>query len=331
MDHLSLPHRRSGFTLLEIMIAIGIIVILAGILIMGGNTVMKSSREKATKVSLASVQGMFAEFDAKTGLSKPPAMWLWNQSGTLKIVGAVDTPTINTDFWRRPGMTGSAIFETLDAPGVVMDSNVETRNGSKAVINTQIVMNYLMAMPANRDALQKLRPEQYMIPEFQTSDKKVRAGGNDGVLHTSDDADESIGYVTGSRVQYNGQRFLCKKQIILFPDTPVDTTPPGGDWVADNGPAAPVMLDAWGNPIIFVPGTGLRVRLLNGEKELKTDTSPESLKQTWIIVSPEGKVKDNGTGAAPPVVTQPGRPFFASAGPDGDFAKGDDNIYSFQK
>jgi hypothetical protein len=37
------------------------------------------------------------------------------------------------------------------------------------------------------------------------------------------------------------------------------------------------------------------------------------------------------TGSQQPKVVQPGRPFWASAGPDGDFAKGDDNIYSFEK
>ena len=33
-----------------------------------------------------------------------------------------------------------------------------------------------------------------------------------------------------------------------------------------------------------------------------------------------------------PVIRSPdNRPFFASAGPDGDFSKGDDNLYSFEQ
>src|SRR5205085_11015114 len=71
----------------------------------------------------------------------------------------------------------------------------------------------------------------------------------------------------------------------------------------------PLILDAWNNPIIFVPGSGLRVRLLNGKKSL----DPADNTQTYVIQSPDK------------------RPFFASAGPDGDFAKGDDNIYSFEQ
>ena len=39
---------------------------------------------------------------------------------------------------------------------------------------------------------------------------------------------------------------------------------------------------------------------------------------------------NNGSASAAPVVSRTGRPFFASAGPDGDFSTGDDNVYSFE-
>jgi hypothetical protein len=86
----------------------------------------------------------------------------------------------------------------------------------------------------------------------------------------------------------------------------------------------PVLLDGWGNPIIFVPASGLHVRLLNGVGNYNSG----SISQDYIIVSPEGAVINQGSAA--PIVTKLGRPFFASAGPDGDFTKGDDNIYSFE-
>jgi hypothetical protein len=53
-------------------------------------------------------------------------------------------------------------------------------------------------------------------------------------------------------------------------------------------------------------------------------------------MSPNGAV-DQGTGnmvvsGNPIQIHSPdGRPFFASAGPDGDFSNGDDNLYSFEK
>jgi len=62
----------------------------------------------------------------------------------------------------------------------------------------------------------------------------------------------------------------------------------------------PVMLDAWGNPIIFVMGGVLGAVNAGGQTAINVN-SPDY------------------------------HPFFASAGPDGDFSKGDDNLYSFEK
>ena len=90
----------------------------------------------------------------------------------------------------------------------------------------------------------------------------------------------------------------------------------------------PVLLDAWNNPIIFVPATGLTVRLLKGQNS----NNPADPSQTFIVMSPEGQVQQyDSTKAGSPYVIKAGRPFWASAGPDGDFSKGDDNIYSFEQ
>lgn len=62
----------------------------------------------------------------------------------------------------------------------------------------------------------------------------------------------------------------------------------------------PIFLDGYDNPIIIVPSGGLAGVSLNG------------VAQATPITSPDGK------------------PFFASAGPDGNFQTGDDNVYSFE-
>lgn len=75
------------------------------------------------------------------------------------------------------------------------------------------------------------------------------------------------------------------------------------------------LADGWSHPIYFVPGAGIKVKMLNGS--------------TVTVRSPDG------------------RPFFVSAGPDGfisarpgadgtldtqdDIAAGDDNLYSFNQ
>ena len=73
-------------------------------------------------------------------------------------------------------------------------------------------------------------------------------------------------------------------------------------------PAA--LADGWGNPIIFVPSSGL-----SGVKigSFSSNGATSASSNTVTITAPDN------------------RPFWASPGPDGDFSTGDDNVYSFQQ
>ncbi len=104
--------------------------------------------------------------------------------------------------------------------------------------------------------------------------------------------------------------------ILAMPanQTVLRNLPPDRIWkVDDNSPGASVLLDAWGNPILFVtPGglDGVTIRDSTGKK----------------IV---GRVTSVGNFAS----NQPTPPgascFFVSAGPDADYSTGEDNLYSF--
>jgi hypothetical protein len=210
----------------------------------------------------------------------------------------------------------------MDAPALVTeDTGVVARHASRAIINTQMVMQKMLAMPANRQAMQNMSEELRFVPTYQSGE--VRAPGNDGVMHTDDDENsqkepsvtEPVYYLAGTHVIKDKKPALCT----------VAGTSDAATFIDDTTQAAPILLDAWHNPIIFVPATGLRVRKLQQEKEL----DPTNKEQTVIDISPEGRTLID-TASGLPYVTQIGRPFFASAGPDGDFATGDDNIYSFQ-
>jgi hypothetical protein len=183
-------------------------------------------------------------------------------------------------------------------------------------------------MPANRQAMQQLSQEIQFVPDYQNG--TVRSPGTDLVMHTDDDETskptEQVYYLPGVRVQYKDTstqqvtRYLCK-----LGGVPGGATPTSPQFDRDTTAGAPLLLDAWQNPIIFVPASGLRVRKLGAGKTLV----PADKTQTFIVTSPEGKTAlDTSSGL--PYTTQVGRPFFASAGPDGDFATGDDNIYSFE-
>jgi Tfp pilus assembly protein PilE len=66
----------------------------------------------------------------------------------------------------------------------------------------------------------------------------------------------------------------------------------------------PAFADGWRNPMLFCPAGGIKVFLHADDPTAKT---------TVLVTAPDH------------------RPFWVSAGPDGDFAKGDDNVYSFSK
>jgi len=75
------------------------------------------------------------------------------------------------------------------------------------------------------------------------------------------------------------------------------------DQPAGSTAGAPAFADGWRNPILFCPAGGIQVYLRFGE--------PSQTKT--VITAPDH------------------RPFWVSAGPDADFSKGDDNVYSFSK
>lgn len=80
----------------------------------------------------------------------------------------------------------------------------------------------------------------------------------------------------------------------------------------------PILLDGWANPIVFVPRGGIHVNIKDA-----TGTN-----QVWLVRS-TGTTKITTPGQDPPM-TGNERPFWASAGQDGDLTQGEDNVYSFQ-
>lgn len=75
------------------------------------------------------------------------------------------------------------------------------------------------------------------------------------------------------------------------------------------------LVDGWGNPIIFVPAGGLR------------DCAGVGTGNTAnLVVTSVGVVEHKTSDPLP----SGARPFFVSAGPDGNFVTHEDNLYSFE-
>ena len=114
------------------------------------------------------------------------------------------------------------------------------------------------------------------------------------------------------------------------PDTIGDDNDPKLSFIQQR-PDPPLVLDAWGNPILFVPAGGLcGVDDVNSAQSMWVGGPPDpghtkGSKQVKKIPAA------NNSDETGPIKSPDNRPFWASAGPDGNFCTADDNIYSFEQ
>jgi prepilin-type N-terminal cleavage/methylation domain-containing protein len=141
--------KRSGFTMIEILVVIGIILILAGMLFIGGKMVFGKAKIKSTRITLDNLAGMLVELDAKTEAAK-------------LYVGDVEAPgDVSHDAY--PGVTD--------------------RYEHDAVEKTQAAMLALRAMPTNKAALEKLTNEQILLKPVTPSGGFILAVDASGNLN----------------------------------------------------------------------------------------------------------------------------------------------------
>ncbi|HWB52639.1 MAG TPA: prepilin-type N-terminal cleavage/methylation domain-containing protein, partial [Tepidisphaeraceae bacterium] len=348
-------HRRlyAAFSLIELLVVMAIIAILAGIAMVAYNGIVGGGKVNQTKATLSTLRGMLTEYENVTHFQNAPTAWEWEESDTGTIAAMTSA---NGDFWRTPytNATGGTFPDPLMAPGSVAGGQND-RFGSIAVINTQIVMNLLVAMPVNRATLAKMSSSiifplpadpgwlstppaasTIMVPKGKTLANSTHPNAlipnmpNNAsfditlsatysaayeVLSGSTTSGKAVGstsanvaYVPGVVVSepIGGQQAYFRYIGTALSSAQLPTTATGSNasWTPVST-AAPLFLDAWGNPIIFVPGSGLLV----WSKSQAVTTAGQVYVKPILIQSPDHK------------------PFFASAGPDGDFSNGDDNVY----
>ncbi len=102
--HNDRPHLASGFSIIELMVAIGIIVILAGITIVVASSMRKNSESRETEIILATCLSALTEYEVQMG-------------GRLMHD---DTPSTITPVWSGAFVTGSDTVYTYDDTAVTI-------------------------------------------------------------------------------------------------------------------------------------------------------------------------------------------------------------------
>src|SRR5687767_4892335 len=132
--------RRRGFTLIEVLTVIAIIVILVGIIMFTLSKVMGSSKASATGSTMGVLKSMLAEFEVATkGLNRQPP-YMWDTAGGG---GPWTPPGDPIDIWRD----GNIVDDPANEPDPAQADNGEMSRDSGSrrfempmVANTQLVM-----------------------------------------------------------------------------------------------------------------------------------------------------------------------------------------------
>jgi type II secretory pathway pseudopilin PulG len=292
--------------MIEILVVIGIIAALTAMLFLGFKHVSKSGRDNQTHVALQNLRGMLTEYETGGG-----------RMDDLNAIYAdiVDSASVQMPL---PAAPTPPLLTPLRSP---VSEDGKERFG-EGTIRTQRVMRRLKAVPSVKSIVDNLPPDAVLEVQFQT-----------GVKYLPGDELIAVSQVGGkNQVDY----YFCSGT------TSTTAAPPGAPWKHMGASGEPpihhttVLADGFHNPIWFAPITGLGVEptstrptkngvnLQYNGKDASGNDIFGSANQTILPPGWQNKVVSGAT-------IKIGRPFFASAGVDGDFSLGDDNHYSFEQ
>jgi type II secretory pathway pseudopilin PulG len=290
----SRPRSQHAFSTIELLIAISILVILAGLVFVGLRSVSTGGKNRATRATLESASSLLTEVEVAKGMPYVKRVY------TVKPVAApsyfyafsplpkATTPSAPPDAPNPPRPT--PVDAPLSASGngnvsadVFAPGAHEIRYQSPAIVRTQLVMQRILNVSANRTTISQLPTNSFL----------TWAGGS-----------------TAPTLGPAGERFSFQ----TMPGTPVRYQP-----------SPPVLVDGWGNPIIYVPPAGLRGVKFSDDPAVSRVVTSVRVRGDYNASSTTNPRAEDYYNFEPGATG-----FWASAGADGDFTKGDDNVYSFE-
>jgi prepilin-type N-terminal cleavage/methylation domain-containing protein len=266
--------RRRGFTLIELLVVMGIILLLVGIAVFSYQKLERVASGNATQSRLQTCVSIESEYEmsGNTNIIEGPSNPVVIPNGSV-IVPPNPIYVLNQSLG-APGSVNIGAQPRYSTPWSVGSLGPPATGASqdRTVVWTSAIMQIYAQVPGVQSTIAQL-PTAALLP-------------------TNPDVAPYVEVTTGN----------------TLPSTAPPTTspPPNG------GIGTVVIVDAWKNPIIYVPSGGLS--------------------NVWIggTVPPTGVNTATGGPWAHPMVVRSidHRPFWASAGPDGIFSQGDDNLYS---
>jgi type II secretory pathway pseudopilin PulG len=300
---------RRAFTVIELLIVIGIITLLVTFLFYAYNHVVNDTKIRDTRTAMETANALLNNYEQATQFTKTlPTLYSSNFPWTGGASVPPNEPFV-ISFWTG-GFTGSG----EPAAGNINPGSLKPGDYPQQIIDTICVMYALEALPENQTILNN-------IPTNKKESIQVNLTSTPSASNT-----------------------------------PVQVT---------------LLLDGWGNPILFVPADGLYGVVTSADPSYNTSLSYVQGNQivypgkggsppfyTFTCVNPQGVSGTPPTNPPPSAINTPDatppnwgglcnpnelRPFWVSAGPDGDIsnARGDpketnsavthddDNVYSF--
>lgn len=146
---------RRGFSLLEILVVIGIILLLVGIAVLGFSALNPSGR--ATKVTLSNLHAMLGAYEAQAGLREQPQ---------VVYVNNASRPTTGTNaasLWAHettvPNPPGAGQPDVADLTSGTANNGRTMFDG---VANAQRVYNFLNRIPSNKQSISAIPSKQVL-------------------------------------------------------------------------------------------------------------------------------------------------------------------------
>ena len=159
--------RQRGFTIIELLVAMSVILILAGMLFLGARYMTASTKKNATRTMLQNLRAMVTEREVAVGASK-------TRTDIDAIIDAAGPPAIVTVGTKQ--LVDASTIGSVDVPDVPptlvnRTPKVSYTSGALAQPNnvvgaTQFVIAMLISQPSNKTTIGNLPKQQFLEPKF---------------------------------------------------------------------------------------------------------------------------------------------------------------------